>query len=55
MIKIRKLILSIRRATEISLIIKETFESTIITSLYPNTQIDIHILVIQADGGNSNY
>lgn len=41
-----------RRATEISLIIKQTFETAIFTHLYPNSQIDIYIQVIQADGGS---
>jgi exosome complex component RRP41 len=40
-----------RRSTEISLIIKQTFEAAIFTHLYPNSQIDIYIQVIQADGG----
>lgn len=44
-----------RRSTEISLIIKQTFESAIFTNLYPNTQIDIYIQVIQADGGSFSF
>lgn len=40
-----------RRATEISLVIKKTFESVILTHLFPRTQIDIFMEVLQADGG----
>ena len=40
------------RATEISLVIKQTFESVIMTHLFPNSQIDIFIQILQADGGN---
>jgi exosome complex component RRP41 len=40
-----------RRATEISLVIRQTFESVIMTSLFPKTQIDIFVQVLQADGG----
>eukprot|EP01117_Protostelium_nocturnum_P004035 TRINITY_DN15305_c0_g1_i1.p1 TRINITY_DN15305_c0_g1~~TRINITY_DN15305_c0_g1_i1.p1 ORF type:complete len:249 (-),score=99.92 TRINITY_DN15305_c0_g1_i1:54-800(-) len=40
-----------RRGTEISSIIKQTFESVILTSLFPKSQIDIFIQVLQADGG----
>jgi exosome complex component RRP41 len=48
-----------KKSTEISLVIRQTFESVIFTNLFPNTQIDIFmqgfffllILVLQADGG----
>jgi len=40
-----------RRATEIALIIRQTFESAIMTSLFPRSQIDIFVQIIQADGG----
>eukprot|EP01087_Luapelamoeba_hula_P003614 TRINITY_DN1340_c0_g1_i1.p1 TRINITY_DN1340_c0_g1~~TRINITY_DN1340_c0_g1_i1.p1 ORF type:complete len:248 (+),score=34.00 TRINITY_DN1340_c0_g1_i1:131-874(+) len=40
-----------RRAMEISLVIRNTFEAAIMTKLYPRSQIDIHIQIIQADGG----
>lgn len=33
------------------MIIKQTFEETILTHLFPNTRIDIFVQVIQADGG----
>lgn len=40
-----------RRATEISLVIRQTMEATILTHLMPRTQIDIFVQVLQADGG----
>jgi ribonuclease PH len=40
-----------RRSTEISLVIKQTFEAAIITTLLPRSQIDIFVQVLQADGG----
>jgi len=40
-----------RRATEIALVIKQIFESTIMTSVLPSSQIDIYINVLQSDGG----
>lgn len=40
-----------RRSTEISLVIRQTFESVIMTHLFPRTQIDIFMQVLQADGG----
>lgn len=40
-----------RRSTEISLVIRQTFESVILTHLFPKTQIDIFMQVLQADGG----
>jgi exosome complex component RRP41 len=46
--KIRK---NDRRSIEISLIIKQTFEGIIIRELFPKTQIDIFMKVLQADGG----
>ena len=51
--RILTLLLLYRRSTEISLIIKQTFEAAIFTHLYPNSQIDIYIQVIQADGGSN--
>ena len=32
--------------------LKQTFEATIKTELYPRSQIDIFVEVLQADGGN---
>lgn len=40
-----------RRSIEISKVIKEVFENLISTELYPMTQIDIFVDVLQADGG----
>lgn len=40
-----------RRSAEISLVIRQTFESVIMTNQFPRSQIDIHIQVLQADGG----
>lgn len=40
-----------RRATEISNVIKNTLEQTIMLELMPRTQIDVYIQVLQADGG----
>ncbi|KAF2073974.1 hypothetical protein CYY_004719 [Polysphondylium violaceum] len=40
-----------RQTTEASNLIKQAFESTIHTHLYPRSQIDIYIQVLQSDGG----
>ncbi|MFH1520553.1 MAG: exosome complex exonuclease Rrp41 [Candidatus Micrarchaeota archaeon] len=40
-----------RRSTELSKVIREAFENVIIAEKFPNTQIDIYIDVLQADGG----
>ncbi|KAF8771165.1 Exosome complex component RRP41 like protein [Argiope bruennichi] len=40
------------KAQEMSNILKSAFESTILTSLYPGSQIDLFFLVLHADGGN---
>ena len=40
-----------RRATEISMVIRNTLEDTIILELMPRTQIDVYVQVLQADGG----
>ncbi|KAJ7533229.1 hypothetical protein O6H91_13G038500 [Diphasiastrum complanatum] len=40
-----------RRSTEISLVIRQTMESAILTHLLPRSQIDIFVQVLQADGG----
>lgn len=40
-----------RRTLELAAAIKSTFEPVIQTNLYPRTQIDIYIQVIQQDGG----
>ncbi|CAD6272034.1 unnamed protein product [Miscanthus lutarioriparius] len=40
-----------RRSTEISLVIRQTMEASILTHLMPRSQIDIYVQVLQADGG----
>lgn len=40
-----------RRALEISTVIKNTLEQTILLELMPRTQIDVYLQVLQADGG----
>ncbi|XP_014665699.1 PREDICTED: exosome complex component RRP41-like [Priapulus caudatus] len=41
-----------RKSTEMTMHMKQTFEATILTQLYPRSQIDIFVEVLQADGGN---
>eukprot|EP00128_Syssomonas_multiformis_P001866 Colp12_sorted_trinity150504_noHs@33285 len=40
-----------KRSQEFSLAIRQTFESAIMVQLYPRTQIDIYLQILQADGG----
>jgi len=40
-----------RRSTEISKVIREAFDSVVMTGEYPKTQIDIYVDVLQAEGG----
>eukprot|EP00887_Chlorella_sp_A99_P000396 scaffold13.g396.t1 len=40
-----------RRATELSLVIRNTLEQTIMRELMPRSQIDVYVQVLQADGG----
>jgi exosome complex component RRP41 len=40
-----------RRSNELSKVIREAFENLVIAEKFPNTQIDIYIDVLQADGG----
>jgi len=40
-----------RRSTELSKVIREVFENLILSERFPNTQIDIYIDVLQAEGG----
>ncbi|KAH7651553.1 exosome complex component RRP41 protein [Dioscorea alata] len=40
-----------RRSTEISLVIRQSLEASILTHLMPRSQIDIFVQVLQADGG----
>ena len=41
-----------RKSQEMTQHLKQTFEATIKTELYPRSQIDIFVEVLQADGGN---
>ncbi|NXL90027.1 EXOS4 protein, partial [Alectura lathami] len=41
-----------RKSSEMTLHLRETFESAILTELYPRSQIDLYVQVLQADGGN---
>ncbi|NWU98763.1 EXOS4 protein, partial [Upupa epops] len=40
-----------RQAAELALNLRQTFEAAILTSLYPRSQIDIYVQILQADGG----
>ncbi len=40
-----------RRANELALLVKEAFEAAIIVQLFPNSQIDIFLQIMQVDGG----
>ncbi|XP_061835870.1 exosome complex component RRP41 [Nerophis lumbriciformis] len=41
-----------RKSTEMSLHLKQTFEAAVLTQLYPRSQIDIYVKILQSDGGN---
>ncbi|KAI6059563.1 Exosome complex component RRP41 [Aix galericulata] len=41
-----------RKSSEMSLHLKQTFEAAILTELFPRSQIDIYVQILQADGGN---
>lgn len=40
-----------RRSTELSKVIREVFENLVVGEKFPNTQIDVYIDVLQAEGG----
>ena len=40
-----------KKVTEIGLLLQQTFESVLFTNLYPRSQIDIFVQVLQSDGG----
>ncbi|NYZ77369.1 exosome complex exonuclease Rrp41 [Candidatus Micrarchaeota archaeon] len=40
-----------RRSTELSKVIREVFQNVILADEFPNTEIDVYIDVLQADGG----
>ncbi|CAH1778859.1 unnamed protein product [Owenia fusiformis] len=41
-----------RKSMELSMHLQQTFEAAIMTELYPQSQIDIYVEVLQSDGGN---
>lgn len=41
-----------RKSQELTMHLRQTFEAAIKTELYPRSQIDIFVEVVQADGGN---
>ncbi|KAM6033036.1 exosome complex component RRP41 [Chlamydotis macqueenii] len=41
-----------RQTAELALQLRQTFEAAILTGLYPRSQIDIFVQVLQADGSN---
>merc|ERR1711971_835610 len=41
-----------RKSQEMTSHLKQTFDAVILTELYPKTQIDIFVEVLQSDGGN---
>ncbi|XP_066290141.1 exosome complex component RRP41-like [Branchiostoma lanceolatum] len=41
-----------RRSQEMSMHLRQTFEAVIVTELFPRSQIDIYVQILQADGGN---
>ncbi|XP_054841572.1 exosome complex component RRP41 [Eublepharis macularius] len=41
-----------RASAEMSLHLKQTFEAALLTRLFPRSQIDIYVQILQADGGN---
>ena len=44
-----------RRIQEISLALRQTFEEAVQTQLYPRSQIDISVLVLEQDGGRHSF
>lgn len=44
-------LLSTSKSAEVSLAMKQTFETAIRTNLYKRSQIDIFVQILQADGG----
>ncbi|XP_039220606.1 exosome complex component RRP41 [Crotalus tigris] len=41
-----------RKSSEMTLHLKQTFEAAILTQLFPRSQIDVYVQILQADGGN---
>ena len=44
-----------RKAVETATAIRQTFETVILCDLYPRSQIDIFITILQADGGEHSH
>ena len=42
-----------RKGTELELMIERTFAEAVITELYPRSEIDVFVQVLQADGGEA--
>jgi len=42
-----------RRIQELSLALRQTFEEAVQTQLFPRSQIDISVLVMEQDGGTT--
>lgn len=40
-----------KKTVELGMLIRQTFESVVMTALYPRSQIDIYVQVLQSDGG----
>lgn len=43
-----------RKSTETSMLIRRTFDAAILTQMYPRSQIDIYVQILQADGSNQS-
>jgi len=41
-----------RMSTEFALLLRQTFEASVMTNLYPRSQIDIYVQILQTDGGH---
>lgn len=41
-----------RKSQEMTSHLKQTFDAVVLTELYPKTQLDIYVEVLQSDGGN---
>lgn len=40
-----------RRHAEVALALKQTFETVVHTHLYQRSEIDVHVQILQSDGG----
>lgn len=48
--RLRSLHSYVSRSTELALLLRQAFESVILTSLYPGSQISLHVQILQNDG-----